>query len=175
MLAVQNVNFNRLFTKIETSPAEGLKGKAYLYSLRTDSLELDTIYFNIAQEVGKLAFRSGVIAGNKPFQEAFDVSLNGEIEADGANMFIEYLNGKKECGARMGFVAKLQKDGISLHVSPDDPILVYRQFQVNPQNYIYLKMKDVLRPIWVSTINSIRVSNFILRQTPLPSKTSLWL
>ena len=139
MLAVQNVNFNRLFTKIETSPAEGLKGKAYLYSLRTDSLELDTIYFNIAQEVGKLAFRSGVIAGNKPFQEAFDVSLNGEIEADGANMLIEYLNGKKECGARMGFVAKLQKDGISLHVSPDDPILVYRQFQVNPQNYIYLK------------------------------------
>lgn len=31
------------------------------------------------------------------------------------------------------------KGGISLHITPFDPILVYRKFTVNPDNYIYLR------------------------------------
>lgn len=139
MLGIKNISFSRLFTRIETSPASGLKGDAYLYSLRTDSLELDTIYFNLMPETGRMVFKSGVIAGNKPFQEAFDISLNGDIGADRANVMIDYLNGKKECGVHLGFIAGLQKEGISIHISPNDPTLVYRKFRVNPRNYIYLK------------------------------------
>lgn len=139
MLAIKNIRFSRLFTRIETSPASGLKADAYLYSLRTDSLELDTIYFNLKPETGRMVFKSGVTAGNKPFQEAFDISLDGDIGADRANVMIDYLNGRKECGVHLGFIAGLQKEGISIHISPGDPTLVYRKFRVNPRNYIYLK------------------------------------
>lgn len=31
------------------------------------------------------------------------------------------------------------KGGISLHITPFNPILVYRKFTVNPDNYIYLR------------------------------------
>lgn len=124
---------------IRTSPAEGLNASMNLYGLRTDSLALDTIYFNATQQPDKILFNSGVIANDKPFQEAFDITLNGDIGADKANATIEYLNGKKECGVNIGMVAGLQKGGISLHITPFDPILVYRKFTVNPDNYIYLR------------------------------------
>lgn len=124
---------------IRTSPAEGLNASMNLYGLKTDSLALDTIYFNATQQPDKILFNSGVIANDKPFQEAFDITLNGDIGADKANATIEYLNGKKECGVNIGMVAGLQKGGISLHITPFDPILVYRKFTVNPDNYIYLR------------------------------------
>lgn len=124
---------------IRTSPAEGLNTSMNLYGLRTDSLAFDTIYFNATQQPEKILFSSGVIANDKPFQEAFDIMLNGDIGADKANATIEYLNGKKECGVNIGMVAGLQKGGISLHITPFDPILVYRKFTVNPDNYIYLR------------------------------------
>lgn len=94
---------------IRTSPAEGLNASMNLYGLKTDSLALDTIYFNATQQPDKISFNSGVIANDKPFQEAFDITLNGDIGADKANATIEYLNGKKECGVNIGMVAGLQK------------------------------------------------------------------
>lgn len=141
LLAANQVSYNRMFVKMETSPENGLNGSAYLNHLRTDSLELDSIYFQTTQESLRQVFKSGVIAGNKPFQEAFDVSVNGAIDSTSANMMIEYLNGKKECGARIGFLAALQEKGISLQISPNEPTLVYRKFQVNPGNYVYLSDK----------------------------------
>lgn len=141
MMAANRVSYNRMFVKMETSPENGLNGSAYLNNLRTDSLELDSIYFQTTQEALRQVFKSGVIAGNKPFQEAFDISLNGAIDSTSANMMIEYLNGKKECGARIGFLAALQEHGISLQISPNEPTLVYRKFRVNPGNYVYLSDK----------------------------------
>lgn len=89
---------------IRTSPAEGLNASMNLYGLKTDSLALDTIYFNATQQPDKISFNSGVVANDKPFQEAFDITLNGDIGADRANATIEYLNGKKEmwCEYRYG-------------------------------------------------------------------------
>lgn len=94
-LSAQQLNYNRMKVSLETSPELGLKGDAYLCGLRTDSLSLDTIYFNTSQAEGKILFSSGVKAGTKPFQEAFDVSVEGDIGSDDAHTLITYLNGKK--------------------------------------------------------------------------------
>lgn len=138
-LAIRKINFDRLNVNIQTSPENGLNAAMNLYGLSTDSLAFDTIYFNASQQAEKILLSSGIIANDKPFQEAFDIMLNGDVEADKLNATIEYLNGKKECGVNIGMTAGLQKKGISLHINPFDPTLVYRKFTVNPDNYIYLR------------------------------------
>ena len=138
---MDQIRFNRLYVNLTTSPTSGLNGEAYIYNLHTDSLQLDTIYFNSSQNPEKLFFASGVKANKTPFQDAFDISLNGDIGSDDAHLMIEYLNDKKQRGAYLGLVAALHKNGISLRVSPDEPTLVYRTFHVNPDNYIYLSDK----------------------------------
>lgn len=139
MLAIRKINFDRMNVNVQTSPEEGLNAAMNLYGLRTDSLAFDTIYFNASQQPEKILLSSGIIANDKPFQEAFDITLNGDVEADKINATIEYLNGKKECGVNIGMTAGLQKKGISLHINPFDPTLVYRKFTVNSDNYIYLR------------------------------------
>lgn len=138
-LAIRKINFDRMNVNVQTSPDTGLNAAMNLYGLRTDSLAFDTIYFNASQQAEKILLSSGIIANDKPFQEAFDITLNGDMEADKLNATIEYLNGKKECGVNIGMTAGLQKQGISLHINPFDPTLVYRKFTVNPDNYIYLR------------------------------------
>lgn len=138
MLAMDQIRFNRLYVNLTTSPANGLNGEAYVYGLRTDSLQLDTLYFNSSQNPEKFVFTSGVKANKTPYQDAFDISLNGDVGSEDAHLTIEYLNDKKQQGAYLGLVAALHKNGISLQVSPTNPTLVYRTFHVNPGNYIYL-------------------------------------
>ena len=51
---------------VDSSPAEGLNGEAYLYGLRTDSLTLDTIYLDVQQDLNGINMLSGVVNGPKP-------------------------------------------------------------------------------------------------------------
>ena len=139
MLAARNgIRYQRLDVRMRTSPEEGLNGNAYLYRLRTDSLELDTLYCEARQDSALFYLSSGVKALAKPWQEAFSIALNGHIGATEAQLTAEYLNGKGQQGAYIGFNAHLREQGISLHVFPDHPTLVYRTFHTNPDNYIYL-------------------------------------
>ncbi|MFR3425545.1 MAG: hypothetical protein ACLTSS_04685 [Phocaeicola coprocola] len=85
-----------------------------------------------------MKFYSGVKALANKRQEAFDISLNGYIGSTDAQLAIGYLNGKRETGVDLGLKAQLRPNGISMHITPDNPTLVYRPFKVNHGNYIYL-------------------------------------
>lgn len=137
-LAIQKIRYDRLNIDLNTSPETGLNGSAKLYGLRTDSLRLDTIYFTALQDSSELKLKSGVKALASKRQEAFNITLDGYIGTTTAQLGIKYLNDKNEEGVNLGLLAELRRRGISLHISPDTPTLVYRSFHVNKDNYIYL-------------------------------------
>lgn len=137
-LSMMGLSYNRLFMDMDSSPADGLNGEAYLYGLRTDSLVLDTIYLDVQQDVEGIKFLSGVVNGPKPGQEAFDVSLEGSVGINNAQLLVQYLNARKQQGVYMGVMADLRRRGIRLHLFPEHPTLVYRPFTVNKDNYIFL-------------------------------------
>ena len=124
---------------MSTSPDEGLNADMKLYGLRTDSLRLDTIFFDARQDTARFLFHSGVRALASKRQEAFGIGLWGSVDSTRVRTYISYLNNKYEKGVELGLEARLHPEGISVHVSPDNPTLVYRTFQANPDNYIFLK------------------------------------
>lgn len=136
-LSMKGLSYHRLFMDMDSSPLEGLNGEAYLYGLRTDSLLLDTIYLDVQQDMESIKVLGGVLNGPKPGQEAFDVSLEGSIEANSAQLLMQYFNARKEQGVYMGVMADLRQRGIRLHLFPEHPTLVYRPFTVNKDNYIF--------------------------------------
>ena len=137
LLDATGIGFNEFLFKLDSSPLEGLITDGYLYNLHTDSLTLDTIYFNAEQVAKELLFNGGVIANRSERQEAFNINLKGNTGNRNARFIVEYLNGKKEQGAYIGLNAQLEKEGISLHFIPEKPTLVYRPFQLNERNYIF--------------------------------------
>lgn len=137
-LSMMGLSYSRLFMDMDASPVEGLNGEAYLYGLRTDSLVLDTIYLDVQQDMEGIKLLSGVVNGPKPGQEAFDVSLEGSVGTNSAQLLVQYFNARKEQGVYMGVMADLRRRGIRLHLFPEHPTLVYRPFTVNKDNYIFL-------------------------------------
>lgn len=95
---MMGLSYGRLFMDMDSSPTEGLNGEAYLYGLRTDSLVLDTIYLDVQQDMNGINLLSGVVNGPKPGQEAFDVTLEGNIGNNNAQLLVQYLNARKEQG-----------------------------------------------------------------------------
>lgn len=104
-LSMMGLSYGRLFMDMDSSPTEGLNGEAYLYGLRTDSLVLDTIYLDVQQDMNGINLLSGVVNGPKPGQEAFDVTLEGNIGNNNAQLLVQYLNARKEQGVYMGVTA----------------------------------------------------------------------
>lgn len=136
-LSLAGVTYQRLFMDLDSSPLEGLNGEAFLYGLRTDSLLLDTIFLDIQQEPTSLSLLGGVVNGPKRGQEAFDVTLEGQVGDSQAQLLVQYLNARKEQGVYMGLMAELQEKGIRMRMFPEHPTFVYRPFTVNPDNYIF--------------------------------------
>ncbi len=144
-LSFKGMDYQRFFMDMDASPEEGLNGKAYIYGLRTDSLELDSLYFNVQQDTTGIHWVSGVSSGPKPRQEAFDIMLNGMVGNGHAEMLVEYLNARKEKGIHLGVKAELRRRGIRMRFFPEQPTLVYRPFNLNKNNYIYLSDRGRIR------------------------------
>lgn len=153
--SAKSIGFSRLYASLDTSPAKGINGSACLYGLHTDSLRLDTITFSAVQDSSGIILTGGVKAGHTERQEAlaspighlaspnshFSISLDGGIFNGGARMMVKYANARNETGALIGLEAVLREGGISLHVLPEEPVLIYRKFQSNKDNYIFLSDK----------------------------------
>lgn len=137
-LEMSGIGFSKLYASLNTSSANGINSSAYLYGLHTDSLRLDTITFRAIQDTTGIVLTGGVKANHTDRQEAFGISLDGGIFNGNARMMVKYDNARNETGALIGMEAVLRDKGISLHMLPEAPILVYRKFQLNKDNYIFL-------------------------------------
>lgn len=137
-MSIKGISYDRLYMDINSSPAEGLNGNTSVWGMHTDSLMLDTIYLNMQHGIEGIDFQTGVISKARKGQEAFDVSMDGYVRNGNAQVMLQYLNAQKERGVYMGLNAELRRRGISLKLIPENPTLVYRPFNLNKQNYIYL-------------------------------------
>lgn len=140
-LEMSGIGFSKLYASLNTSSANGINSSAYLYGLHTDSLRLDTITFRAIQDTTGIILTGGVKANHTKQQEAFGISLDGGIFNGNARMMVKYDNAQNQTGALIGMEAVLRDKGISLHMLPENPILVYRKFQLNKDNYIFLSDK----------------------------------
>lgn len=143
-LEMSGIGFSKLYASLNTSSANGINSSAYLYGLHTDSLRLDTITFRAVQDTTGIVLTGGVKANHTDRQEAFGISLDGGIYDGSARMMVRYDNARNETGALIGLEAVLRDKGISLHMLPEEPILIYRKFRLNKDNYIFLSDKGRL-------------------------------
>ncbi len=138
LMEANGIGFKGMSFQINASPTAGLASDGRIYKLHTDSLTLDTLCFNAKQVAKELLIKGTVIANRSKKQEGFNINLTGKTGERNIECIVEYLNEKKERGAYIGVNTQLEKEGISLHLIPEKPTLVYRPFHLNEKNYIYI-------------------------------------
>ena len=138
-LAVKGIGYKDLSLQLNTSSMDGVTGKGFLRGLMVDSLRMDSVFFAFDQDSTGIHFNSGVKADKQKRQEAFTATIVGNLLGNLGNVEVQYLNEKNEVGAFLGARAELQQKGINIQLYPDKPILVYRPFELNADNYVFIK------------------------------------
>jgi hypothetical protein len=137
VMRLYGIKFSDLLIDVSTSPEKGLNGNVHFYSLDADSIRLDTINLSIYQDTAQVKFFGQVknVKNNPDF--VFDARFNGYVLDKGAGLNIKYYDSEDKLGASIGAVASVEENGIRFHLLPDRPILGYKNFNINNDNYIY--------------------------------------
>ena len=133
-----NVGFDEMKLQLDMSSSKGLDVDSYVHFLQQDSMRLDTIRLRLVQGPEGMKLLAGVSNGAENEWMTFRALADGEIGDDHLQLLLKYFDAEGKEGLLFGVRAAMRKEGISLHLIPDDPVLAYKTFHLNRRNYIYM-------------------------------------
>ena len=144
-LQAQNITYDDFMLRFGFTPTRGINGQTFVRGLRTDSLQLDTIFFAIAQDTTRMRLQGGVVNGPENPQFVFRSTLTGEIRNEDADLVVQYVDDEGDTGIHFGINARPlteghgKGNGVLLRLLPEEPVIAYRKFRfVDGKNSIYL-------------------------------------
>ncbi len=145
MLAGQGIRYDKVLLDFGANPQVGINGRTALHGFRTDSIQLDTLFFAIHQDTTRMTLQGGVAnAPNHP-HVVFRSTLTGEIRNDDAELTLKFVDSKGDTGILFGINARPltegngKGNGLLLQLIPEEPVIAYRKFRfADKKNWIYL-------------------------------------
>ena len=136
--------FRDLTVNLVASPEEGLNGNGKMHAFNTGAILLDTIQWRIRQEPSGVVLDARVANGKKNPIVTFMSNLRASLTETGANAKIDFYDAKGEKGMDFGLALDLLHDGMRAHFTPLNPIIAYRRFTLNDDNFVALKQSGHL-------------------------------
>lgn len=131
-------SFSSAYLNLNTDPHTGMTGAARVGSIDLGNLMLDTIDAHIVQDTTGVQLYGVVKNYKKTNPTPLEVRLKSYILSSGAGVDVTYLDEEGETGVNLGLQANVVEGGLTLHLYPEHPVLAYRNFRVNTDNYIFL-------------------------------------
>lgn len=139
ILSTYGYRFGEFFADVDASPEDGVSGKGHVYMFRTDSIIVDTAYFAVVQDSANLRFNTGVYCRDQVALPAFRANLDGYLGVKDADAHLTYYNKKNEKGIDIGLRAVGTDSCHHVTLYPSQPIIAFRKFAMNADNYICLQ------------------------------------
>lgn len=138
LLAYFGYKFKDAAIDMSSCPHEGLNGNMQITELNADSMRLDTIRLVIKSDSAKCNYYGQIRNGRNNPQYVFNTLFDGYIKEKGAGINVKYYDADNRLGIRLGAKATLETNGIRIHMLTDEPVLGYKKFDVNEDNYIFM-------------------------------------
>ena len=137
-LRMNGLTFKDLAFSLDASPEKGINGRGILHSLVYDSTRIDTIEYHLVQTGTKLTFNGHVENNKKNPQFVFKTLFDGELLERGAQLNVTYYDADNVIGAQLGAKAEMCDSGLYVHLLPYRPILGYKEFNLNHDNFVFM-------------------------------------
>ncbi len=155
ILNYNGIHFKEFVANVDASPSLGVQGNGHMYLLRTDSMIIDSTLFTITQDSSFLRVNAGVACRDQVAFPGFRANVSGYLGASVADIHLMYLNKKNEKGIDLGLKAVGQDSCINIDLYPEHPIIGYRKFTINDDNYIKLrKNKPIVADVKLKSMSS---------------------
>jgi len=143
-LKMQGIKYDDIQGHFSTSPETGLRGSGHINNMKVkkDSLVIDHIDLNIQQDSTRLTYDLSLATGDHFHHPGFSGALKGYFENFSADTRLTFFNNKGRTGLDLGIHALLTDTAGYFRFYPEEPVLGFRKFKVNTDNYLLLKKKN---------------------------------
>lgn len=116
----------------------GINGHTRVGHIKSGNLEIDTLFANIDHTEEGLQLTATAHSDRRTNPNPFTAILESKLLNHGATTDLTFADGQGNIGLYLGASAEMEKDGVRLHLYPETPIVAYRKFTINPDNYLFL-------------------------------------
>ena len=131
-------HFKSVEMDLNASPIDGLNGYLKVDSLVAKGVQLDTIRAIISTQGDTIRYAARVENNKHNPQYVFRALVKGELQDRGSDIDARIYDANNRLGVDVGLAAMLQEDGVKLSLLNTHPILGYKQFTANEDNYLML-------------------------------------
>ena len=135
-------DFEELALDVTTDPDNGLNGNGHMFKLNTGAVCLDTIQVDIKHPDDGVVSLMRVKNGPRNKVVDFETTLRTRLTHNGLESALQFIDAKGIKGVDLGFTAETSDSMLLIRMTPLHPILAYRHFAVNADNYISLHKKN---------------------------------
>lgn len=125
------------FVNMAISPEEGINGKLALDSLVTSGIQIDTIRLGLSSDTATTRFDVLVCNNRKNPQYVFNASCRGALYKQALYVGTKVYDDKGRLGVALGLKAQMKQGGVRINLAGMDPVLGYKKFEVNKNNYVF--------------------------------------
>lgn len=136
-LKTLNIGYDKADIHLTSSIEGGLGGHLYLTGFYRDKLTLDSIHANITHDSTNLAIEGIIHNYKRKNPNKFLAAFKGYVQPRGVGAEAEFRDKDGNVGLNLGALADIEPSGYRLHLYPEHPVLAYRTFTVNTDNYAY--------------------------------------
>lgn len=145
LLSAYGYSLSSLHLDLDAAPERGLSGTLAMGRFGIGELKLDTIYAGLMQDSTGLKVLAHVDNYKKDNRNRFRATLDAYALASGVGADIVFKDEQGRTGIDLGVLANLEEEGLRVSMYPHKPILAYRTFTLNDDNFIYLGNDNTLR------------------------------
>ena len=132
----------RLLVDASCSPQAGLNGRLSADSVVAARFLLDTIRVTVSSDSARTLYQAQIRNNEHNPDYTFNALLSGGVFERGAYASTEVYDAANRLGLRLGLAAAMADNGIKLHLYGKEPILGYKRFDANKDNFILLADDD---------------------------------
>lgn len=131
--------------RIDTDTETGIDGQLSLGKLQTGALRIDTIHGKIMQTAEGVSLNATVHNERRANPHPFTAHLRASLMEHGVGGEVLFADGKGEVGLNLGAKAELEDEGYTFRLYSDNPIVAYRKFAINDDNFVFLGKDKSIR------------------------------
>lgn len=138
-LRTQGYTMQRLYADLKADTLAGMNGFGHIYALNTGAVQLDTIQWRVIQEDSTgVSFDGRVRNGPKNKVVVFESNVHADMTPSGAKASVRLTDAQGRKGVDLGLAAEMMENGTRFSMTPLNPIIAYRHFQINEDNFLTL-------------------------------------
>ena len=138
ILHYKGYTFSSCRATLRTNAETGLNGALRMGSLCSGSLLLDTLDLVMRQDTAGVRMDARVKNFTKRNPTKFEALLTAYLDHEGAGTHLQFIDSEGQTGIDLGLKAEMPEGGLQLSLSPHNPVIAYRHFTVNGDNYLFL-------------------------------------